>query len=136
MKKNNVIPKEKAAEEFSAWLEYQQVSDKTISENEDSIDRIVNKISSGDMIINEDKSMLFRLSFPIGADSHIKELSIKNRITRRDALPHLNGVKPTDADGRILAYSAALTGQNKAILSEMDSRDQKILDSIVAFFIV
>jgi hypothetical protein len=49
--------------------------------------------------------------------------------------PYMNGVKPSDAEGRLLGYIAALTGQARAILEELDTADKKIAMSIAIFFL-
>jgi hypothetical protein len=48
---------------------------------------------------------------------------------------HMKDVKSTDADGRLLAHVAALTGKNKEIINKMDSSDYAIASAIAMFFL-
>ncbi len=48
---------------------------------------------------------------------------------------HLQGVKPSDADGRVGAYIAALTSTPKAVINCLDTEDYGIAQSIAIFFL-
>lgn len=138
MAKEKLITPEQAKQEIDKWLDFVGFDTDEIDESsEASIKKISQRICDGSLVINEDMTMTYQLAEPIGSDGkQIKELKINNRVTRRMVLPHLENVNAKNSDMRILAYLAALTGlPSKMLLADINNKDQKILDSIVVFFV-
>ena len=48
---------------------------------------------------------------------------------------HLQGVKSSDADARVAAMCAAVTGNPKAIILKQDTEDYSIGQAVVVFFL-
>jgi hypothetical protein len=73
------------------------------------------------------------LKFPISDE--IDKLVFKPRIKVNTIQVHLQGVKSSDADGRVTAYIAALTSKPKEVIKSMDTEDYSIGKSIAYFFL-
>lgn len=131
---NTVITKAAAQEEIDAWLDSKKVFQGKRESSKDHLEILIEAMSVGCLVLKEGKFVQTLLA-PVGKDGEIKTLQYADRINRRMVAPHLQNVKASDGDGRILAYMAALTGQPKNILDKLDSEDQRIADSIVVFFV-
>jgi len=85
----------------------------------------------------DDESHVYtqKLLFPIGEEKKFDELTFKPRLDIETIQNALQGVKSTDADGRILAYISALTGFSKSVIKKMDSEDYGVAQSIAIFFL-
>lgn len=129
------IAKEVAIAEVDKWLDMKKVSQSKRETYKDHIEILVESVVEGNLILNEDGSWLQKLMFPIEGEMSVTELVFKPRLNRRSVIPHLNGVKASDGDGRIVAYMAALTGKPKNLLNSLDFEDSRISDSIVVFFV-
>jgi hypothetical protein len=127
---------EVAANDLESWLDYKKIFPKTREQNADSIEFLQEMISEGVLMIDERTfEITHKLLFEIGEDEKIDHVVYKSRINDKILKPYMNGVKSTDADGRLTAYIAALTNQNKSIIQNMDSQDKKISTSIAVFFL-
>lgn len=129
------IAKEVAIAEVDKWLDMKKVSQSKREAYKDHIEILVESVVEGNLILNEDGSLTQKLIFPIEGEMSVSELVFKPRLNRRNVIPHLNGVKSSDGDGRIVAYMAALTGKPKNLLNSLDFEDSRISDSIVVFFV-
>lgn len=126
---------EKALSETNEWLDSKKIFDSTRDSYKDSIELIAEAISKGYLTLNEKGEFTHTLAFPLGDDDSVKVFAYKARLNDRMLQQPMQGVKGGDADGRMMAYCSALTGQPKAILSSLDSLDKKIMQAIVIFFI-
>lgn len=127
------LSREVAEQEVNAWLDFKKVRDRKRESSEDSIESLVYGFMDGDLVMDsESKEITLKLQFPIGGS--INELKFKPRLRLNDVHSHLKNVKSSDVDGRILAYVCALTGQNSGIISNMDSEDYSIAQSLAVFF--
>lgn len=124
-----------ASQDVNRWLDFKKISPKKREEKQDSIDSLVEAVQEGILRIDDDCNIIQKLSFPIGEELKINELKFKPRITQGDLMSYTNNVKATDADGRINAYIAALSGQPKEAVKKMDTEDYKISQSIAFFFL-
>lgn len=130
-----VISKEKATEEISSWMDSKKIIPGKRESFKDHIETLVQAVMYGMLSVNDDNTLSQKLLYPVGENNAISELVFKSRLNRQMITPHMAGVKSGDNDARIIGYMAALTGKNKAILSVLDSEDQRIADSIVVFFV-
>lgn len=129
-----VIDRDTATQEIESWLNKKKVYDSTREAHKDSIDLLIEAMMAGDLTLDSTTNeFTHRLLFPEGAG--ITEMKYRARLNDVMLRPYLNGVKGGDADGRLLAYTAALTQQPKNILSALDTADKKIMMSIAIFFL-
>lgn len=130
------VAREVAEEEISAWLDYKKVGARKRSDYADQIDTLINAVADGDLVYDDERHLLRqKLKFPIGEDATISEFEYMPRLRVGAVHSHLQGVKATDADGRVLAYVAALTGQAKGVIKAIDTEDYTVASSIVVFFL-
>lgn len=130
-----MISEEIAAQEVQNWLAYKKCDAADQEEKADSIKALVQAVSSGRLVLNEDKSFTQKLKFSIGKETVIDTLDYKPRIKQGTIHLHLNGVKANDVDGRVCAHISALTSKPKDIIRELDTEDYKIGQSIAIFFL-
>ena len=131
------ISKEKAMEEITSWLDFKKVSDNKREVQKDTIETLVDAISDGSLVLTEDKSLLMKLKFPVEAENDMgfSELKFRPRLKTETVQKHLQGVKPSDVDGRLTAYIAALTSTPKSSIVKMDSEDTGLASAIAVFFL-
>lgn len=130
------ISRELATQEIEKWLDRKKVYDSTKESQKDSVDLLIEAVMNGDLTLNQTTNELRHiLLFPDALNGEVKELVYKARLNDKMLIPHLQGVSPKDADGRLLAHTAALTSQPKELLKNLDSADKKIMMSIAVFFL-
>jgi hypothetical protein len=84
--------------------------------------------------LNEETHELeYTLDIPIG-DSKIQVLKFRPRLTVGEINKRLKGVSPKEADARVVAYVAALTGQNSGVIELLDTNDYDVCQAISVFF--
>ena len=127
------VTREVAEQEISAWLDKKKVFQSEREKNKDSYEHLVDAMCEGYLEL-DDQTFEFthKLIEPLNETPSLK---YKARLNDKMLKPHLNGLKPTDAEGRLLAYGAALTTQPKAVLEGLDSADKKIMMAILVFFL-
>jgi hypothetical protein len=130
-----VLTKEMAIADVNRWLDYKKIGDKKRSEKQDHIEALVEAVSEGDLIVEENCTITQKLKFPTEGGLSVSEFVYKPRVSAETVIVHMNGVKPTDIDNRIVANIAALTSQPKAIIKKLDTEDLSIAQSIVIFFL-
>ena len=127
-----------AEAEIKNWLDYKKVSPKKRESLQDNIDNMVDSIVDGTLVLQEDMNLVHTLSFPLENDKGevtIKELIYKPRLQVRDINVKMKGLKPTDADGRIIGYTRALTGQPAEVIKSLDTEDNTLAQHITGFFL-
>lgn len=132
------ISKDVAVIEFEKWLDFKRVKDTKRKDSEAQENEIVSAIASGNIIVEDDFTLTHKLEFPVQNDKGVvslSELKYKPRIQVRQLNAKLKGVKADDADGRILAYAAALTGENTGMIGCLDTEDYRIASCIVMYFL-
>lgn len=130
------VEREQAANEVVAWLDYKRIKPKKREAYQDQIDILVDAVSDGDLIVNDETfELTYNLVFPFGEEETIRQFTFKPRLKLGDVKKHLAGVKATDVDGRLQAYISALTGQPKAILQAIDTEDSSVINAIAIFFV-
>lgn len=126
------IDREVATNEVIAWLDYKKISQKKRESKQEAIEAIVDAVCDGTLVIKDDKSVEHTLKFAIG---DLTKVSYKPRLQMNSIHVHMQGVKSTDADGRVVAYIAALTSQAKEMIKKFDTEDFDVAQSIAIFFI-
>ncbi len=133
------ISREQATNEVNDWLNYKKINERKREAYVESIETLIDGIESGSLSINEEKTFIQVLNFPIGTDGTdtlaVKTLEFKPRLKLSTVHLHLQGVKSTDADGRLIAYVAALTSKPKDLIKAMDTEDFSIGQAIAIFFL-
>ena len=125
-----------AIEEVNKWLDYKRVNDKKRESYKENIETLVDAVADGYLRLNqEDHKFILELKFPTDGESPVKSLEFKPRIKVSQVHQHLQGVKSTDADGRLLAYVAALTSQPSGIIKGLDTEDYNVALAIAIFFL-
>lgn len=131
----NKVTKEQAEIEVNEWLDFKKVGSAKRESQEEQIKALVNAIAEGDLVLNEKKEFVQTLKVPVGVEIKIETLTYVPRINMETVHAKLQGVKSNDADGRVLAYIAALTGKAKSILKSMDTEDYGVAQAIAIFFL-
>lgn len=134
---SNAITREMAEAEVNGWLDHKKVSAKKRDDQKDSVKALVDAIEEGHLIMNpETKVITHKLKFPLtSGDRPIESLDYKPRLDIKTVHKAMEGVKASDADGRILAYVAALSSKPKAVIEKFDSEDYSICQSVAIFFL-
>lgn len=132
-----LVSKDLATEEINSWLDYKKVSDKKRESQKEQVESLIDAIADGSLTFKDDKTFTFVqvLKFQTEGDSPLTKLEYKPRLKMSTIHSHLQGVKSSDADGRICAYIAALTATPKALINSLDTEDYGIAQSIAIFFL-
>ncbi len=132
----SVMTEEVARVEIDIWLKHKKIGKAKREANQDQIDSLVSFMCDGVLTMDPDsKKFNHVLQFPIESEIVTKDLEYVPRLKMLDIHTKLQGVKPGDADGRILAYVAALTGKAKQIIRSLDTVDYDVAQAIAIFFI-
>lgn len=131
----SAVAKEVAQQDIDKWLDYKRLNDSKRDDYKDSIATLVNAVSDGRLIVDDNCNLVQTLSFPTDGEKSITKLEFKPRLKVGAVHTHLQGVKPTDADGRILAYVCALTSSPKEVIRALDTEDYSICQAIALFFL-
>lgn len=130
---NNLVSESVARKDVERFLDSRKTSPARREDLKDQIDILVEMVMDGSLIVNEDCTLKYTLSFPEGFP--FPELKFKNRLQVRDVHEILrNHVKSGDGDGRIYAYLAALSGITFGEIRLLDSYDSGRLSNISVFF--
>ncbi len=133
-----LVSKEVATKDIDRWLDYKKVRDSKREANKEYIDSLVAAVCDGLLVVNDDLTITQTLLFPIedkeGKDA-FKTLEYKARLNVSLLHLHMNGIKPGDNDGRLLAHVAALTAKPKELIKKIDTEDYGIALSIAVFFV-
>lgn len=136
---NKKIPLKTAEAEIKKWLDFKKVKPKKRESLQDNIDSMVDNIVDGTLVLDDKTFVLTHaLSFPLENDKGevtVKELVYKPRIQVRDINVKMKGLKPTDADGRIIGYTRALTDQPAEVIKSLDTEDNTLAQHITGFFL-
>jgi len=131
----SALAPEVAIQEIEKWLDHKKVSANKRESNEEAIKTLAEEISSGNMILTDSFNLEYKLKSPIKSEQPTTQLVFKPRLTIGTVYNHLQGVKPTDADGRLFAYAAALTTNPKDLIKNLEIDDWNIVQAVVVFFL-
>jgi len=127
---------EVAKSDINAWLDYKKITDKKRESYETNIETLTDAVVDGYLVYNKsDNTLDHKLKFSFGAEITVDSLTYSPRLNMQRLKPYLNGVKSTDADGRITAYICALTGKARGIIEQLDSEDLTIAQAVAIFFL-
>jgi len=143
------VPQSLAMEEFQKWLDYKKTKVKltmTGSDVEPADNKadnkaemaIVESIMAGDLVINEDMTMDYKLSFPIKNDSgsvELSSLSLKPRLTAFEVQKATKGINTDEPFKLFTGYIHVLSGEVRGIINKLDSLDFSLLQKIVGYFL-
>lgn len=132
------LTKELATEEVQKWLDHKKVSESKRAASAGSVEALIEAFMSGVLILNTDFTITHKLNFPIKDKDEkiaLAEIIYKPRVKMETIHSHFQGVKAADADGRVAAMCAAVSGQNKALILKQDTEDYSIGQAIVVFFL-
>lgn len=124
-----------AKKDIDKWLDYKRVKETKRESYKEQIESLVDSVADGDLVLSEEHELVQTLRFPLDGELALTELKYKPRLKVSTIHTHLNGVKSTDADGRICAYVAALTSKPKAVIKGLDTEDYSIAQSVAVFFL-
>jgi hypothetical protein len=128
------VNRELAEQTVDKWLDYKRVKPAKRESYKASIENITDAVEEGSLILNEETHELeYTLDIPIG-DSKIQVLKFRPRLTVGEINKRLKGVSPKEADARVVAYVAALTGQNSGVIELLDTNDYDVCQAISVFF--
>lgn len=129
------VSRDVAEKEITKWLDFKRVNDKKRETQSDSVDVLIDAVADGFLTLNDNHTLVHNLIFPIEGELPVRELEYKPRLKVSTVHTHLNGVKSSDADGRVCAYVAALTSRPKDVIKGLDTEDYSISQSIAVFFL-
>lgn len=121
-----------------------EVSNITTFKKEDSDNKIddigvIKKIlklqTKGLITIDEKGEVTVKLQYPLTKGVDLKELNFRNRITAKEQKDRLSQFKIDDADGRLIAVTAARTNQGTGIISSLDQMDLDNAALITSLFL-
>jgi hypothetical protein len=131
------VSQEVAQKEIDSWLDFKKVKAEKRTEKDKAkqIQDLVDLVSAGDLVLDkETKEFTHTLLFPIENELKTTVLKYAPRVNVAKVQKNMVGVKGDDLHGMILAYGAAITGQPKGLLKELDSEDYRILQAVAVFF--
>lgn len=129
------VSPEIARQDINKWLDCKKISTKRRDELKDNIDKLVDNVSEGILVLNDKNELIQELLFPLGIDGAIKKLTYKPRLKQADISKKIQGNKGTDVGSYVRSYVCALTDQPANLIGELDSEDYNVANSIAVFFI-
>lgn len=99
-----------------------------------TIKKIIKNLCLGSIVI-VDEQIKLNLKYPITKGTPTNELVWSNRLTVEQQNKCLNQFKPDDSDGRLLAVTAARTGQNTGVIKALDMVDYNKAAIITSLFL-
>ena len=138
--KKSVIPRDVAEEEVQKWLDYKRISINEDDEEDVAKEKsLVKYFMDGSLCLNHDNfTITQKLKFPLSDEDGevaLAEIVYQPRLNRSHLNAKMKGVKASDVDGRLVGYTAALSGQPKGMLGKLDTEDNKVAQSVVMFFL-
>ena len=124
-----------AEKEVNKWLDFKHVKEPKRESYEDAIEILVQSVMDGTLVLKDDHSFEQTLEIKTDNEAAIDKLIFVPRIRVGVIHKHLQGVKATEPDARIVAYIAALTGQSKGVINGLDTEDYSISSAIAIFFL-
>jgi hypothetical protein len=132
------VNREQAVRELDKWFEFKKIRTNKREANKEFEETIVSAIIEGDLVIDENSNIKFKLPEPMSnskGEVTVEELVFKPRLKVRELNAELRGVKNSDGDGRIVAYIAAITGQAPNIITNLYTEDYSLCTAIVMYFL-
>jgi len=128
----NAMDEKSAKLEVEKWLDFKRVKPKKRTDNEDSIQIMIEAFEEGVLTLDEKTHEITQhLTFEAAGK---KSVTYKPRLKVGESQRRLKGVKSTDGHAMLMAYVSELTGENSAVISDFDSEDYGIARTIATFF--
>lgn len=131
----SAVARDVAALEVEKWMDYKKVNPRKREQYKENIETLIDAVSDGVIVLDDEYQLVHELNFPLKGDMVTSKLEYKPRLTVHAIHQALQGIKAADADGRICAYIAALTGKPKGVVAQLDTEDYSIAQSIAIFFL-
>jgi hypothetical protein len=126
------LTREIAVSELKKWHEAKKISQSKLDSLKDCEEDLINAIMEGHLIVTEENTLKQILKFSI---QETKELNFKLRLTINELNGMTKGLKPTDLDGKLMAYACAITGEPLGVIKALDTVDYSIVSCIVTYFL-
>jgi hypothetical protein len=133
------IEKSIAIKEFERWFESKKLSSTKRGENDEDMqkveDELICAISDGKLIVEDDNKLTLNLQWPLDLPSGtLDKLTFVHRISAGELQSKTSHVKPKDAQGRITASIAALTGEVGGTIRALSDVDYSTASCIATYF--
>lgn len=130
------VSRDVATQEIESWLDYKKVNSRKRESYQEQIDTLIDGVCDGALTLNPDTHALtHHLKFPLEAEVTTTSLDYAPRIKMKAVHQNMQGTKAGDADGRVCAYIATLTGKPKDVIKAMDTEDYSIAQAVAIFFL-
>lgn len=130
-----VVSEDQARREIGGWLDIKRISERKREQYKDQEDILVEAITTGDLIVT-DGGLQLTLLFPTNDGEGVSVLKFKNRLTVGERQATTKGVAANDAEGRLIAYIAALTDQPTGVIKKLESgEDYERASAIAVYFL-
>lgn len=129
------IAKEIAQKDVSKWLDFQEISESNRTKHQASIDRIVEAVELGNVIINDDNTITQKLKHPLG-EAKVSAINFAASLTVGEINTQMNKATEDNAMSVPISYICAATGELKGVIVKMNNKDYKVSDSIILFFML
>ena len=137
-KDGRVVSIEAAREDVEKWLNFKKVSQPKRDKSHDEIEDLVEAVSYGLLVINEDFSIKQKLIHKLKnseGEVTVEELSYKARVKMSEIKVKTKKIKASDSFGMLTAYASALTGSAMSVLDALDTEDNRNMQAIAHFFL-
>lgn len=116
------------------WLDHKKIGPIKREKYSGMIDNLIEAVQTGNLVLNEDKSLTLIPAFPIvGINS---EIVFKSRITETDKEKYKKIIKADDFKSSMMIALLALTDIPMGSIKSMDeSTDRQVAESIAVFFL-
>lgn len=133
------VSRETAKKEVESYLDYKKVKARKRENLAPQIELFEDAIMDGSLVLDPDKFVFTHtLAFPLTnakGDITVRQLNYKPRLDVKEINSKMKGIKANDADGRVVGYISALTGQPSEILTRLDSEDNSLAQGFATFFL-
>jgi len=130
------VAKEVAKAAFEKWLDFKKISAEKRESSKEFENTIISGICSGELILNENHTIDYKVNLESDSGEIIVDkLTFKPRIRVKDLNAKMQGLKADDAEGRVVGYVAAVTGQNRGVIANLYIDQYAICQSIVMYFL-
>ena len=127
-----------AKADIDKWLNYKKVKPGKRESYSDNIEKMIEAVQDGTMIVEKDHKLKYKLAFPLknsDKEETVTHLTFVPRLTVREITARMKGIKSGDADARVMGYVAALTNTPAGVLGDLDTEDNSICQAIATFFL-
>jgi len=132
------VAREVAEKEFNDWLDRKRVKAKRREDKKPFGEIIIDNITDGSVVFNDDGNLVYSLIFPIEDDKGnvvVDKFTFQSRIQTFDLKSNLKKYPSDDGDGRITAYAASLTKQATGMIEKVDTEDRECIAAISMYFL-